>query len=495
VNSSLQDVEGNKVKLSVTIDEAEFDREIDQAFRKIAKEVRLPGFRAGKVPRRVLEARIGLAPAREQALSDAIPQYLARAVREHDVDIIDTPEVEITSGREEGPVAFDATIEVRPEITIPGYGGLRVELPEVAVTDEEVDTEVAAELKRFGTLADVDRPAAVGDSVVIDLAASRDGEPVSGLNTEDWSYEIGQGWVSPDFDEYLDGVTPGDVRTFTTTPTGTEEPADFTVTVSRVQETIVPELTDVWVGDNLGEFETVAEWRDSIRQRLAEAKLYRARSELIQRTTAELVKLTDVEPPAALVNTDLRRRVEGTARQLAARGIDLEQFMAATGQDSNSFVERLRPESEQAVKLDLALRAVATAEGIDVDDGDLEAEYQRVALQTKQKPAKVRKTYENAGADIEMRAQMRKSKALDWLLHNVELVDPAGNALDRDEILGHDHDHDHDDGEDGQGSGTLSDVTIEEATTAEGSARDEAEAARGHSEAAEPASSTEVGSQ
>jgi trigger factor len=442
VNSSLQEVEGNKVKLSITIDESEFDGDIDRAFRKIAKQVRLPGFRAGKVPRRVLEARIGLAPAREQALNDAIPQYLARAVREHDVDVIDTSDVEITSGREDGPVAFDATLEVRPEVTVPGYGGLRVELPAVAVTDEEVDTEIAAELKRFGTLADVDRPAAIGDNVVVDLAATRDGEPVPGLNADDWSYEIGQGWVADDFDEQLVGVTPGDERSFTTTPKGTSEPIDVTITVSRVQELVPPELSDEWVAENLGEFETVAEWTDSIRRRLSEAKLYRSRNELIGRTTAELVKLTDVEPPAALVNSDLRRRVEGTARQLAARGIDIEQFLSATGQDSNSFIDRLRPEAEQAVRLDLALRAVAAAEDLAAEDDEVGAEYQRIALQTGQKVTRVRDAFEAGGGDLEIRAQIRKSKALDWLLHHVELIDPDGNPLDRDELLGHDHEDD-----------------------------------------------------
>jgi trigger factor len=451
VNSSLQEIEGNKVKLSVTIDEAEFDRDIDKAFRKIAKEVRLPGFRAGKVPRRVLEARIGLAPAREQALSDAIPQYLAQAVREHEVDVIDTPEVEITSGREDGPVAFDATIEVRPEITVPGYGGMRIELPSLAVSDEEVDAEVLREQKRFGSLSDLDRPAAVGDFVVVDIAATRDGEPVPGLNADDWSYEIGQGWVSDDFDEQLTGVSAGDERSFTTTPKGTSEPVDVTIKVSRVQQLVPPELTDDWVAENIGEFDSIVTWTDSIRRRLADAKLFRVRNELIGRTTAELVKLTDIEPPAALVQSDLRRRVEATARQMAARGIAIDQFLAATGQDSSAFVEGLRPESEQAVRVDLALRAVAAAEGIGVDDEEIAAEYQRVSVQTGQKAAKVRAAYENAGVDGEIRAQIRKSKALDWLLHHVELVDPDGNPLDRDEVLGHDHDDDEeeDDGLDG----------------------------------------------
>src|SRR5262245_39685894 len=181
---SVAPLEGNKVKLSVEVDEAEFDKDIDAAFRKIAREVRLPGFRAGKAPRRVLEARIGIAPAREQALRDSIPQYLAKAVREHDVDLIASPEVEITSGEEEGPVGFDATCEVRPEVTVPGYDGLRVELPAPAASDAEVEEAVQAQLRRHGQLADVERPAARGDHVTLDLNATRDGEDVAGLNTE-----------------------------------------------------------------------------------------------------------------------------------------------------------------------------------------------------------------------------------------------------------------------------------------------------------------------
>src|SRR5215207_2307255 len=129
MKSSVEPLEGNKVKLYVEVDESEFDRDIDQAFKAIAREVKLPGFRNGKAPRRVLEARIGLGPAREQALRDSIPQYLAKAVREHDVDLIASPEVEITGGAEEGPIEFDATCEVRPEITVPGYETLQVVLP------------------------------------------------------------------------------------------------------------------------------------------------------------------------------------------------------------------------------------------------------------------------------------------------------------------------------------------------------------------------------
>jgi trigger factor len=451
VKSTLETLEGNKVKLSVAVDESEFDKDIDTAFRKIAREVRLPGFRAGKAPRRVLEARIGVAPAREQALRDSIPVYLAKAVREHDVDLIATPEVEITAGEEDGAVGFDATCEVRPEITVPGYEGLRVELPSPHATDAEVDEAILAQLRRHGKLTDVDRPAARADHVTIDVNATRDGEDVAGLNTEDWTYEVGQGWVADDFDDHLVGAMPGDELTFTTTPKGTEEPADFVVSVTAVQELVVPELTDEFVTDNVADQETVEGWREAVAARLGEAKLNQARQELVGRVTEALTGLTDVEPPESLVQSDLQRRVEGTVRQLQSQGIEIEQWLSVTGQDADGFVGSLKGASEQAVKVDLALRAVAAAEGIDADEGDLAVEYERLAVQFGQQANQIRKAYERNDMVPELAAQIRKGKALDWLLHHVEIVDPAGNPLDRDVVLGHTHDeHPSDDTQDTQ---------------------------------------------
>ena len=138
MKSSVEALEGNKVKVYVEVEEHEFERDIDRAFKAIAKEINLPGFRAGKVPRRVLEARIGIGPAREQALRDAVPDYLSRAIAEHEVDLIATPEVEITDGHESGPVEFDATCEIRPTITLAGYADVELTLPAVEVTDDDV---------------------------------------------------------------------------------------------------------------------------------------------------------------------------------------------------------------------------------------------------------------------------------------------------------------------------------------------------------------------
>lgn len=451
MKSSVEPLEGNKVKLYIEVDEAEFEKDIEQAFRSIAREVKLPGFRNGKAPRRVLEARIGLEPAREQALRDAIPQYLGKAVREHDVDLIATPEVEITGGQDEGLVEFEAECEVRPEITVPGYAGLRIELESPVPTDDEITEARNEELKQGGALADVDRPAESGDFLTLDLAATRDGEEVMGLNTEDWSYELGQGWVADDFDEHITGAKVGDVLTFTTTPKGTEEPADLTVTVKAVQALELPEATDEWVAENTGEFDTVAEWEASIRERIAERKLQGVRQTVGYKLNEALVELVEADAPESMVRSEMQNQAEQMVRQLQQQGIDFQAWMSATGQDPQQFIESTRPQAEQAVKADLALRAVATAEGIEVDDHELEMEYSRMAMQYGQKAKEIRKAYERNDAVPELMSQIRKSKAMDWLLHHVEMVDAAGDPIDRDLVLGHthdDHDHDHDHDED-----------------------------------------------
>ena len=460
MKSSVEPLEGNKVKLYIEVDETEFDKDIEQAFRVIAREVKLPGFRNGKVPRRVLEARIGVAPAREQALRDAIPQYLGKAVREHDVDLVATPDIEITGGQDDGLVEFEAECEVRPEITVPGYAGLRIELDSPVPSDEEMQEAQDAELRSGGSLADVDRPAESGDFLTLDIAAAREGEEVMGLNTEDWSYELGQGWVAEDFDEHLTGASAGDILTFNTTPKGTEEAADFTVSVKVIQALEMPELTDEWVADNTGEFESVDEWTAAITGRLTEQKLSQTRSTVMAKLTEALTGLVEIDAPESMVESEMQSQAENMARQLQMQGIDFQAWMSATGQNPQQFIEATRPQAEQAVKADLALRAVAIAEAIEVDDDEIEMEYARMAMQHGQKAKEVRKVYERNDAVPELMAQIRKSKAMDWLMHHVEMVDQAGQVIDRDLVIGHthddddddDHDHDHDHDEVGEDS-------------------------------------------
>src|ERR1700722_14548219 len=170
----VEPLEGNKVKMSIQVDEQEFEHSIDAAFRKISREVRVPGFRPGKAPRRILEARFGKETGRVEALREALPTYYSQAVREHEVDVVAPPEIDITAGEDQGPVTFDAVVEIRPQLRLAGYGGLRVEIPSPLATEEDIDAQVDRLRSNFGELTAVDRPAQNGDYLTIDLAGSRD---------------------------------------------------------------------------------------------------------------------------------------------------------------------------------------------------------------------------------------------------------------------------------------------------------------------------------
>lgn len=455
--------------LSVEIDETDFDRDVDAALERIGREVRLPGFRPGKAPRKVVEARVGRDVARGQALQDSIPSYLARAVRENDVDIIATPDIEITGGQDKGSVTFVATCEVRPVVTVPGYDGLRVEIEAVEVADTDVDEIVGTELRRQGTLTTVERAAALGDFVVVDLVGSRDGEPVVGLAVDEWSYEIGKKWVSPAFDDQLTGASAGDELEFTDTPNGTEEPADFKVKVTSVQELVLPTLDDEWVAANVEGHETVASWRAALVERLTESRWNQVRNGLIDKVTDALVQLTDIEAPESLVAADLQRRVQNVVRQFGMQGMDLQAWLQATGQDAQSFVESFRPQSVKAAKVDLALRAVVVAQGLAATEDEVERELAGIAERTNESARheqqasgskkkvkevsvdQVRAAYQANDALVDLAAAIGKSKALDWLIHHVQYVDASGRTLDSDTVVGHseadhhhDHEHDHD---------------------------------------------------
>ncbi|MEY3439746.1 MAG: trigger factor [Actinomycetota bacterium] len=457
MKTTLEALEGNKIKLSIEVDEIEFDRYLDGAFRKISTQIRIPGFRQGKAPRQLIEAQIGVEAARSQAIEDAIPASLALAVREHDLDIIATPEVNLTGGQETGNIVFDATCEVRPVVEIPGYKNLKVEMPALVASDEDIDEVVKYERKRHATLTDVDRAAKVDDQVTLDLVGSRDGQPLPGLNVDDWLYEVGRGWVAEDFDKQLIGATTGQKLEFTSIPSGMTETADFVVTVKKIQEQVLPELTDEWVAEHLAEHETIEEWKSAVRTRIEESRLNQVRNTVVEKTTAALAALLEIEAPEAMVNGDLRGRVQNTLKQFESQGISMEQWLSVTQQTAEQFVDALKEQSVLATKVDIALRAVAVAEKLEASEDDLERQFSRIATQLKKKPVAIRKAYEKNDAIVDLKAQIAKSKAIDWLLHNSQFVDDKGNAIDAETILGehnhddieidtdaHDHDHEHD---------------------------------------------------
>jgi trigger factor len=421
-------LEGNKVKLSIEVDEQEFEKAIDAAFRKIAREVRVPGFRPGKAPRRLLEARLGRETGRQQALSDALPDYYAQALRDTDVDAIAAPEIDITAGREEGPLAFDAVVEVRPQLKLAGYTGLRVTVPNPAVTDEDIEAQVDRLRANFGELTEVDRPARDGDHLTIDLKGTRDGEDVPGMTTDDFLYELGSGTVLPELDERLPGARPGDILGFDADlPDG---PVSFKVLVKSVKEKVLPEVTDEWAGE-ASEFDTVEELRADIAKRMGMFKRVQASLALRDEAVKALVELVDSDPPAPLVDAEVERRVHDLEHRLEAQRATLAEYLEATGQTPEQILAGLREQAGPAVKADLALRSVADAEGIEPTEGDIDQEIDRLAEAYEMKPAELRRNLERANQMAAVRSDWKKNKALQWLIEHVEVVDGEGQPVDR----------------------------------------------------------------
>src|SRR5438270_1618774 len=302
MRASVEPLEGNKVKVSVEVDEAEFDKAIDAAFRKIARQTRIPGFRPGKAPRRILEARLGTDVAREEAIRDALPDYYIQAITEQDVDAIAAPEIEITSGQDSGPIQFEAVVEVRPQVSVAGYQGLLVTVPSPEVTDTDVDGQLDRLREQFGELREVTRAARDADHVTVDLRGHRPSEQIEGRTADDFLYEVGSGAVVPELDEQLRGAKPGDILKFNATPPGQDE-VSFQVLVKDVKEKVLPEVTDEWASE-ASEFDTVDALKNDIRTRLGAVKRVQAQLSLREQVVDALVDLISEEMPEPLVNEE-----------------------------------------------------------------------------------------------------------------------------------------------------------------------------------------------
>ena len=430
MKSTVEALEGNKVKLSVEVDEQEFESAIDAAFKKIAREVRIPGFRPGKAPRRVLEAQIGAGAGRAQALNDALPEYYSDAVVANEVDVIAPPEIEITGGQDAGPITFDAIVEVRPVVTLSGYADLTVEIPAPTPSDEEIDAQLERFRNQYGDLEVVERAADTGDYVTIDIEGSQNGEVLEGLVASAYLYEVGSAGIVPELDEQLVGAAAGDTRSFDAPhPNGEEEdPLHFEVTVTEVKAKVLPDLDDEFAAQ-ASEFETMAAWRDDLVTRMTEVRKAQAQMLVREKIGEALAELVTDELPEPLVAAEMNERLQDMAMRLQAQGLSLEQWLQFSGTDTEQFLDDLKSMADRSARVDLALRAVAVAEAIEVLDEDLELEFEAVAVRVQQDSDVVRSQLTEAGHLPALKIDISKRKALDWLTETVTITDEAGNSI------------------------------------------------------------------
>jgi len=435
MRATTEPLEGNLVRLSVEIDEPEFDRAMGDVVRTLARQVRVPGFRPGKVPRKVLEARMGGAGAlRAEALREALPDFYAQAVVDTELDPIAQPEIDITGGEDSGAVSFDAVVQVRPLVSIPGYDGLQVTLPGLEVKDEEVQQQIDRLRENDAELDVVDRPAIDGDLVTIDLHGN-DASDAEVVGVDDYLYEVGTGTVVPELDAELHGAKAGAILAFdAANPQDPDEQIAFRVLVKEVKVKKLPAETDEWAEES-SEFATMAELRADIEERIRRMKLVQTQMALRQKAIEALSGLvTDDDVPEVLVDAEVNERLHDLQHRLEAQKLGLTEYFQATGTSPDDLLASVRADAHAAVKADLALRALVEAEELPLSDDELDAEVSTMAERMDTSPADLRRRLDTAGRTGAVRSEIQKGKALEWLLAHVDLVDEEGNPMSRDDL-------------------------------------------------------------
>ncbi len=422
---------GPRVKLTVEVDAETFDADVEAAFRKLAREVRIPGFRPGRAPRRVLESHFGTDIGRAQALEEAVPRYYSEAVRDNQVDVVNQPELELTLDGSDGPVAFEATVEIRPVVSVSGYESLQIEIPSPEPTDEEIDARIDETRRQFADITEVDRPAAQGDRVTIDIEGSVESEPLPGLSAQDYLYEVGSGGIVPEVDEHLAGCEAGADLSFSAPhPVQPEMEIDFEITVNTVSELVLPELTDDWVDENT-EHDSVSDLREATARQLSFGRIMQANMVLRDEAQKQLADLVTGPVPDAMVNGAIADRMQELGSGLQQRNMTIEDWLEATGQEPASFITELRDDAERGARLDLALRAVATAEALQADDEDIDGELERMAATDGRSAAQLREVMADTDGLAHLTSAICKSKALQWAIEAATLIGPDGDTIER----------------------------------------------------------------
>ncbi|MCW2779187.1 MAG: tig, partial [Frankiales bacterium] len=373
MQSAVETLSPTRVKLTVEVPFDELKPELDSAYREIGKQVKVQGFRPGKVPARIIDQRVGRGAVLEQAVNEAIPRLYGEAVTEAGITPVAQPEVEVTTLTDGETLAFSAEVDVRPEITLPSYDGLAVTVDVVEVSDDEVDEQVLALRERFSSLVDVDRAAADGDFVTLDLVATVGGEEVAGGTATGLSYQIGSGQLLEGIDAAVTGAVKGDARTFTTALVAGEhegKDADVAVTVQAVQERSVPEADDAWASASTG-FETFAELRADVVARLDRMKRLQQGVDARDKVLEALLAQVEVPLPQSVVDAELTWRRQTADQQLTQSGASLEGYLESEGKTQEEFEAELKDSAESAVKAQLVLDAVADKEELGVTDAEL----------------------------------------------------------------------------------------------------------------------------
>jgi len=412
------------------------DEQIDEAkkgaARKLAKEVKISGFRPGKAPLPIVEATVGKDRVRREAIEDLLNPVLNEVLTEEEIQPAINPELESIDDVD-GGVEVEVKVTLWPTIDLPSYKGRKIEVTNPAVTEADIEDQTRRMLEQFGTVEEVERPAVEGDFVSVDLEASQDGEPIEDATAEELLYEVGSELLVEGIDEQLIGAVAGDVLEFSgSLPAGfgdrAGEEVDFKVTVHEVKERILPELTDDWVDENT-EFDTVAELREALDQQLADAKLRSASREYSEKALSSLRDQIDIEIPEGLVRAEMDRHLHDFLHRLEEAELDLQDYFEASGISQDAFLNDLRNQSDLSIRNRLVLDAIIEAEEIEVTEEDMTNALTNMASRSED-PVGYLKAFRESGQELALASDILRNRALDAILSNADPVDEDGNPVD-----------------------------------------------------------------
>lgn len=438
MKSTVEKLSPTRVRINVEVPFTELQPDIDTAFQQLAKQIRMPGFRPGKVPVKLLEQRVDKQAMFEQVVGEVVPTRYSEAVTTSEVQPIGQPEIEVTSKEYGQDLTFTAEVDVRPEITLPELKNLKIEVDPIEVTDEEVDAELQNLRARFGTLTGVERAAEDGDFVSIDLSATVDGEEVADAKTEGLSHEIGSGQLIDGLDDAIKGLKADESKTFTTKLVAGEhagQDAEVTVKVNSVKERELPEPDDEFA-QLASEFDTIEELKTNLVDQVKRTKRIGQAEAIRDKALEVLLEQVDVPLPENVVQSQVDDTLHNAIHGLDHDEAKFEESLKEQGSSREEFDTDNRTNAERAVKTQLLMDAIADELDIQVGQNDLT---ERLVLMSRQyglEPQQLLQVLQQNNQLPAMFADVRRGLTIAAIVHGATVTDTSGEEIDTTEFFG-----------------------------------------------------------
>ncbi|CUR58218.1 Trigger factor [metagenome] len=432
MKSAVETLSPTRAKLTVEVPFEELKPSLDAAYKKIAQQINVPGFRRGKVPAAVIDRQVGRGAVLDEAINEMLPKAYIEAMQENNLQPLAQPEIEVTKLEDNAILEFTAEVDVKPEIELPSYDGLEAEVEDIEVTDEDVAEQVEALRERFGTLVDVERAAADGDFVTIDLKATQDGEVVEGAEVAGMSYKVGRGGMLDGLDEALAGMSAGDETTFSSELVGGDlvgEPVEVLVAVSAVQEQELPEVDDEFA-QLASEFDTAEELTADVRERLGRGKRLEQAAAARDAVLEKLLEQVSIPLPESLVTDELNARRQNIEEQLVYAGITMDKYLEDEGQTVEEFEADLDRRVRDSVAAQFILDEIAKKEELGIDQAELSQHLVRRAQQSGQDPQEFANHMFEHNHIPDLVQEILRGKALATIVESAVVKDASGNLVE-----------------------------------------------------------------